>query len=601
MPVTAERPARLRVGVVGAGRVGATLGAALGRAGHHIVAASAVSARIPGGPSGCCPACRSGRSTRPSTTADLVLLAVPDDALRPLVAGLADTERVAGRPAGRAHLGRARHRRARPGGGPRRHRAGAAPGDDLRRPPRGPRPARRRDLRRHRARGAARGAESLVVEMGGEPVWVPESARPLYHAALTVGVEPPRHAGQRLDVDARRRRGRRAGPAAGAAAQRRAGQRAAARRRRPHRAGVARRRRHRRGAPGHAARRAPDVAAAYVAMARRTAERARAAGRLTREQADAVLAVLDAVKVVSTRADSPRRADARPAPAVGLVPTMGALHAGHGALIEAARAECDAVVVDHLRQPAAVRPGRGPARATRARSRPTSRCASGRRRPRLGSGRGRHVPARRRAGAGVARPAGRRSSRASSRPGHFAGMLTVVAKLLNLVRPDAGYFGEKDYQQLTLIRRMVADLDLGAAIVGVPTVREPDGLALSSRNVPLRAERIRRWRCPGRCSPAATPRPRRPAGRPDRRHRGARTEPGIDVDYLALRAPDLGSGAGRRPRPAARGGPGRPDPADRQRWTVCRVIAVPTPAGRARARLDRRDRRRRRRLRASPG
>ena len=68
------------------------------------------------------------------------------------------------------------------------------------------------------------------------------------------------------------------------------------------------------------------------------------------------------------------------------------------------------------------------------------------------------------------------------RPGHFAGMLTVVAKLLHLTRPDATFFGEKDYQQLVLVRRMVADLDLPVKVHGVPTARESDGLARSSRN-----------------------------------------------------------------------------------------------------------------------
>ena len=127
------------------------------------------------------------------------------------------------------------------------------------------------------------------------------------------------------------------------------------------------------------------------------------------------------------------------------------------------------------------------------------------------------------------------------RPGHFAGVLTVVAKLFHVVAPDVAFFGEKDYQQLVLVTKMVADLNFPLAVVGVPTVREPDGLALSSRNAYLSPEQ----------RPLAATLQRALAAGAQVSARGPEAvlataravldaEASIDVDYLELRDPDLG-------------------------------------------------------------
>jgi pantoate--beta-alanine ligase len=174
---------------------------------------------------------------------------------------------------------------------------------------------------------------------------------------------------------------------------------------------------------------------------------------------------------------------------VGLVPTMGALHQGHMALVRAARAECDRVVASIFVNPKQFAPTED-----------------------LGS-----YPRREAADLEVLRSGGvdlvfipaldemyppdfatlvRVSGLTDGlcgahRGGHFDGVTTVVTKLLIQALPDIAYFGEKDYQQLTVVRRLARDLDIPVRVAGVPTVREADGLALSSRNVYLSAEERR--------------------------------------------------------------------------------------------------------------
>jgi pantoate--beta-alanine ligase len=227
---------------------------------------------------------------------------------------------------------------------------------------------------------------------------------------------------------------------------------------------------------------------------------------------------------------------------VGLVPTMGALHAGHRVLIGRAVAECDAVVVSIFVNPLQFGPGEDLDRYPRTLPADLAMC-------RAEGVAAVFVPQRDTMYPGGAPQTGiDPGPRAAilegrSRPGHFAGVLTVVAKLFHLVGPAAAYFGEKDYQQLTLIRGMVRDLDFGIDIVGCPTVREPDGLALSSRNAYLSAADRQRALALSRALFAGAAAGPEGAAAVLKRASGqlpAEGGAGFDMDYLELRDPDLG-------------------------------------------------------------
>jgi pantoate--beta-alanine ligase len=186
------------------------------------------------------------------------------------------------------------------------------------------------------------------------------------------------------------------------------------------------------------------------------------------------------MKIVDSIAAMQRQSAAwvRSGETVGFVPTMGALHEGHLTLIRRARKECRRVVVSIYVNPTQFGPKEDLARYPRPRAQDLALC--------------------RKEGADVVFPpenlylpdhstfveesAVSQGRDGASRPGHFRGVATIVLKLFNLVRPTKAYFGQKDAQQVDVIQRMARDLDVPVKVVVVPTVRDPDGVALSSRN-----------------------------------------------------------------------------------------------------------------------
>lgn len=238
---------------------------------------------------------------------------------------------------------------------------------------------------------------------------------------------------------------------------------------------------------------------------------------------------------------------------IGLVPTMGALHAGHRALIEAARRECARVVATIFVNPKQFAPNEDFAGYPRNEAADLDLLhGAGVDLAFLPEGAEMYPPGFATSVA-VAGLTGDLCGR--HRPGHFDGVATVVTKLLLQALPDLAYFGEKDYQQLLVIRRLARDLDIPVRIVGVPTVREADGLALSSRNLYLSPQERRTAPALARVLreiAAALAREPEAAARELARGRTALEGAGFAVEYLELRDAET-----LAPRASAAGAPAR--------------------------------------------
>jgi pantoate--beta-alanine ligase len=188
---------------------------------------------------------------------------------------------------------------------------------------------------------------------------------------------------------------------------------------------------------------------------------------------------LEHIDDVRGACDSARREDQR----VGLVPTMGAFHAGHRSLMRAARVDCDLVVVSLFVNPTQFGPTEDLGAYPRDLDADSAAAAAEGVDVLFAPSVEEMYPEPGLTTVHVDRLTDRLCG--ARRPGHFDGVTTVVAKLFSIVGPCAAYFGRKDAQQLAVLRRMVRDLDLPVDVVGCPLVREPDGLAMSSRNAYL--------------------------------------------------------------------------------------------------------------------
>lgn len=238
---------------------------------------------------------------------------------------------------------------------------------------------------------------------------------------------------------------------------------------------------------------------------------------------------------------------------VALVPTMGALHEGHLSLLRAGQTEAERVVVSIFVNPTQFSPAEDFSSYPRSFDEDRALLARARADLVYAPAAATIYPAGFATTVSVGGPA-RAGLEDAVRPHFFDGVATVVAKLLTQAMPDIALFGEKDYQQLQVVKRMALDLDLPVRILGAPTVREPDGLALSSRNVYLSAQqRLTAAILPTVLREAvAALRSGRMAAEVLPRSRAALEKAGFLVDYL-----DLRDAASLAPREGAAGAPAR--------------------------------------------
>ncbi|MHB8844403.1 MAG: pantoate--beta-alanine ligase [Nitrospirota bacterium] len=246
--------------------------------------------------------------------------------------------------------------------------------------------------------------------------------------------------------------------------------------------------------------------------------------------------VITTIPEMRSLAESLRREGKR----IGFVPTMGFLHEGHLSLMRRARQESDVVVVSIFVNPTQFGPKEDLARYPRDAEGDRAKCES--------------------AGVDLLFMPGAEEMypdkpsvfisvegisdvlEGAVRPGHFRGVATVVAKLFHIVKPGTAYFGQKDYQQCAVIRQMVKGLDLDVAIEVLPTMREPDGLAMSSRNVYLDADQRRKAAALHRALSAGGELVRAGVREPEKVRQKMRAvllaETGIEIDYAEAADPD---------------------------------------------------------------